>query len=687
MSINIGLASDKCQFSNYFPDGITFPARSNIALTKLSTTIPMFSQQILVVPKILLANRGDTALVVCIDGIESNITWTDLFTAHQLYPGLSNVEPNLIATNYFSGFYQYFVNNNLNIKDSTGLSGSKPPLIWVISKAINTIYEFYNCRMMIDNNEHSITIPGSQTLTGTTAFNDTRVRCFTPKTYGLNVSYNCNKITDKTTTNSDFNDEDLRGWQEFPSRLDSTAGGVNIGFDNGSFIDLNGGYQKGTPTVAATSNGKTAWGYSLEGNGFGATDKYYPKLYTDFDDATPIIDIGLQFEEITDDAGASVTLYKIIDGQEQYVHYNGVNHNVETYSIYKPYDAVCQFTNANDQFAILCRRGNIINGSYEYIFDILMGSGSTIENYKIIYTSRKTLNQSAIQIVPVFISTAEIGHRFAEISYILQGDDTELQGDSIFNENNGFINTFRLTPAAIPAFDPNNPTLQRDIRDFWAGIGLEFYNENYATDDATPFMISYNGTPLNKSITWKPSTKKTNYAGDINNNITRTGLQTYTWLGKTNISDFFVYNTLFNSWLVRNTLSTINLPDYLDLHVLNQTVTNFTGSYIGNNIQVQNSGQDKIVGIVPINIDNENISQDVNISYEVYNPYYRPLQNPEAFTTNQFVMELSFKDFVTNQRSTIDTIIGNLKIELNVNKSVRQNIKKITEQNNLVPTI
>ena len=134
-------------------------------------------------------------------------------------------------------------------------------------------------------------------------------------------------------------------------------------------------------------------------------------------------------------------------------------------------------------------------------------------------------------------------------------------------------------------------------------------------------------------------------------------------------------------------MSTINLPDYLDLHVLNQTVTNFTGSYIGNNIQVQNSGQDKIVGIVPINIDNENISQDVNISYEVYNPYYRPLQNPEAFTTNQFVMELSFKDFVTNQRSTIDTIIGNLKIELNVNKSVRQNIKKITEQNNLVPTI
>ena len=66
MSINVILTSDKTEFTNYFPTGITLPARSNMALTKLSTTIPMFSQSILRVPNIKVADRGDTALVVTI---------------------------------------------------------------------------------------------------------------------------------------------------------------------------------------------------------------------------------------------------------------------------------------------------------------------------------------------------------------------------------------------------------------------------------------------------------------------------------------------------------------------------------------------------------------------------------------------------------------------------------------------
>ena len=691
MSINVILTSDKTEFTNYFPTGITLPARSNMALTKLSTTIPMFSQSILRVPNIKVADRGDTALVVTIDGIESSITWTNLFDAHMLYPGLLNIEPNLIATNYFSGFYNYFVNNNLTIKNAAGVSGNKPPLVWVISKAIDTAFEFYNCRMILNNSEHSISIPEAQTLNGVggVAFNNSRIRCFTPNEYGMNVSYNCSRTLETTPTVSTFDAADVLNWTPGAGSLDSAATGINVAYNNSSFIDLNGGYMRVTPGVAVGSSGKTAWGFSLEGNGFSVDDNYYPKVYTTIDLVTPIIDIGIQFEEITVGAD-SIHLYKIIDGQEQYVHYNGGSHSVQNYSIYKPYDAVSRFTNQTDEFVILCRRGNIIGNSYEYIFDVLMGTGADISSYKIIYTSTKTLNQSAIQMVPVFLSTGEIGHSFQDINYVLQGIDTQLQADSIFNEDNGFIDTFRMSPGILPPFDPAIPTLQKNIRDFWAGIGLEFYNENYTLSSEVPYKISFDGTPLNKTILWNPSTKirenSTQTIVNDTNNIEKVSSKNYQWFGKTKLSDFFIYFDLFNSWTVKETSYNINIPEYLDIHVLNHTISNFSGSYSGANFAIQSSGEDKIVAIVPV-IHNGDESQDIKINYESFNPYYRPLSNPEAFNTNQFIIEVSYKDFYTNQRKTIDTIIGTLKMELNITKSVKQNIPKITQQNDLVPVI
>ena len=59
----------------------------------------------------------------------------------------------------------------------------------------------------------------------------------------------------------------------------------------------------------------------------------------------------------------------------------------------------------------------------------------------------------------------------------------------------------------------------------------------------------------------------------------------------------------------------------------------------------------------------------------------------QEFITNDFIVEISFKDFRTDQKRFINDIDGLLKVELNFNKSNRQNVNRITETNNLIPII
>ena len=57
------------------------------------------------------------------------------------------------------------------------------------------------------------------------------------------------------------------------------------------------------------------------------------------------------------------------------------------------------------------------------------------------------------------------------------------------------------------------------------------------------------------------------------------------------------------------------------------------------------------------------------------------------YLTNEFIIEVSYKDHRTNLKKFINQILGTLRLELNFNKSNRQNVKRITETNNLIPLI
>jgi len=676
MSINTVLTSDKTQFRNYFSDGIVIPSNANVALTKCAIDIPIFIQTVLKVPAILAGDRNDPFLQVNIDGINSNISFTDFFNAVASYPTAAlfptGVERDLTIDNFYSGDYEFFLNNRLYLSEDGATVKIKPNIMWVLSKAISDKYEFYDCTDCTKHDEDFCGVNDNQSLIATFAagnvdFSNSYVRAVQPTEYKLNISYTPGAVMAKDVTNSNFVSADRAGWTVggTGNRLSSTVGTVNVGYDNSSDIDLNGGYQVVTPTIVA--GGITAWGFSLMSHGSGAGDVYVPKTYATIDLATPIIDIGIQFEE----EGGN-TLFKIIDGQ--HINYDGTS--VKVASNFKPYDAVSAFTSANDRFAIVCRRGNILNDGYEFVFDIKMGAGTDISTYTTIYTSSKTLNHPDVQIVPVFLSNPILGNIFNDIQYIQSGADTLSQKNGLTDLKGYKFNTVEIGVGA------DNYVQESDVRDFVNGMGLNYYSGSLNVKE--PFNVSYEGTPLNKVISWKPA---------MNTYQDSKALITYYWLGELRLNNIFSYSNVVNTWVVNTATALTDLPKYLNVFLINQTNKSYSGSFIsgvdaqtGQSFLGFSEGEDKLVGTIPVVVE-KSISQILNINYEVFNPYYRPLSNPNTFVSNDFIIEISYKDFRTDQKKFINDIDGLLKVELNFIKNNRQNVKRITETNNLIPLI
>jgi hypothetical protein len=643
--------------------------------------VPVFMQTSLMVPQIAAGDRNDNALLVTIDGIQQNITWTDLYNAFVDYPtfqATSEAEKDITEDDFFSGIYPFFINNDLYLSTDGNTFESKCPPMYMLARAIDEKYQFYTLNNVSEYTDSYSGVPDEQTLSaayiaGLVNYTNSYVRGSTPSKYKINASYTPLNRLNATPTESSFPGSDLLtgSWTWNANILTSAALSVNVGYNNGADIDLNGGYQRVSPNLAA--GGKTAWGYSLVGRGEGATDKHLPKTYTTLDLATPIIDIGIQFESITEGVDTYL-VYKIIDGQQQYSTYDGsATPSITTLSIFKPYDAVSRFENG-DRFAIVCRRGNILNDGYQYVFDIKMGSGTDVNIYDTVYTSTKTLNNPAIQMVPVFLSNNVAGNTFGGINYIQTGADTLSQAGSVFREGGVFLDTFRI------GIGNGNDNDKSDYRDFFNGLGLNYRVSGGQLDPiGNGFFIEYEGDATNKTISWDPVTKNDSGSGY---------LDTRYWIGETRLNNIYRYNTGFHWWEVDDELSLVNMPKYLDVYLLNHTNKNYSGSFIDTLTFSggSNEGEDRMVGSVPV-LSDITESQILELNYETYNPYYRPLSNPNAFNTNEFIIEISYKDSRTNVKKFISQLVGTLRLELNFTKSNRQNINKITQTNNIVPII
>ena len=427
-------------------------------------------------------------------------------------------------------------------------------------------------------------------------------------------------------------------------------------------VEPNGGFLACMPNSVAGGGTNMAFGLSIVGDGFGwqPVNTYSPDL----------IDIGIEFNI---EAVSGEHVYRIIDGQIKNNIYTGAVGAHFTSPNFRPSQRVCQYNNNTDSFAILIKRGNIINGTYEYSFTILIGTdGNNISTYTQIYQSRFTLNNSAIKVMPLFMSdVATAGNEFNSIKYITTGADSIQQGQNLFNRNYSTTNVVSIQPV----LDGRN---NQEIN-WWSAIGLHSFHQTTAGDNnQTKIKVSYNGTPLNKTITWKSDFKDQD---NTNANVS------YYWIGKTRLRDFFRLDPVSLTWVVNTNSALQFLPKYLNIYCLNLTLKNFSGSYTALAGSDTNTGEDRLVGTIPLKINDSTTPQDLEIFYESFNPYYRPINNPDNYALNEFIIEISYKDFLTDQRKTIDEILGVLKIELNIRRGADINVNRVMGVSGILPYI
>ena len=688
MSINVVLTSDKCQFQNHFSDALIMPKNASVALTKASLVLPVMVQNILRVPiRTAGAERAATALNVTIDGIYKEISWSDIFTAYTQYENIIQLEPTLSANKFFSGEYEFWTNNFVYFEGSPGATadGSKPNFSWVMAKAIDNAYEYYTITDSSIYQDVSIDLateaPGDPNVTVTrpafganpvVTYNDILLNCNKQTDIRFNVAYSPNNRTELALTDADISTATDRlnfDWDGATTGIVSLAVGGQSAMAVGTTIDLelNGGYIRTTPNL---SGGTMTWGLSFEGIGEGVADTYqvvstYPHS---------IIDIGIEYS-IEPTSGNQV--YRIIDGQVVNNVYTGATAATFYSPNFKPSQPLCRYTNNTDVFVILCRRGNILNGNYEYVFEILMGTdGEALNTFKRLYTARRTLNNSAIQIAPIFLSSEnQAGNRFDAIQYTLKGIDTERQGLASQTLEYSLSNAIKIQPFL-------DGESNQEIN-WWSALGLHSYHQTSATDTQQDSMVvSYDGTPLNKTIQWK-----TDYKDQDNTN----GNISYYWIGKRKLSDFYYFDTVTETWRVNNLQALSFLPKLLNVYLLNLTLKNYSGTY--NNFQNVNAaidtttGEDRLVGTIPIIIPDATVASEVEIQYETYNAYYRPLNNADNYQINEFIVEVSYKDFSTDIRKIINDINGIMKLELNIRRGADPNVKKILGHQGILPII
>lgn len=685
MSLNVVLTSDKCNFQNHFSDPMVLPKNASVALSKAGMSIPVFTQNVLRVPQLDAVGRARTCLRTTIDGINLGITWTELFTAYSQYTLLNAFEPSLNADRFFSGEYEIWTNNFTHFRSSpAGVSdGNKPALPWVIAKAMSNKYEFYTVTDSSEYVDADITLGinsvGSANNTvirpavgavPLATYNDVQLTCSKRINTSLNISYDPSAVTTRALTDATFTDaDDCVNFVSATKNLTSTAvvGEAAMAYGNEMNIDLNGGYMMFTPNLADTTS-TMACGFSLVGNPKLGNDNIPVNTYS-----PELIDIGI---EVGFDARTNSRVLRMIDGQTKNNVYTGAVAEQSANPNFRPALRTLDITNDSDEIAILCKRGNIINGSYEYVFTVLLGdAGNPIEQMVELYQSRITLNTSGIRLAPIFMSSVNSNsNQFRDIEFITRvaGGDTDRQGENFLTRN--------YSTADIVSIQPVLEGRSAEETNFWSAIGLHSYYQDQTLVNANSnrIEVSYDGTPLNKVIKWKTDFKDQD---STNTNVS------YYWVGKRNINDFYFFDTASETWRVNVNNGLAFLPKYLNVYVLNLTVKNYSGSYSSLGGQSTNTGENRLVGTIPLSLGNITQSQDVEVQYETFNPYYRPVNNPDNYPLNEFIMEVSYKDFLTDQRKTIDNITGILKLELNIRRGADINVNKVMGQQGILPFI
>ena len=658
MSINIGLVSDKPEFTNFFSENVTLPVNSEAVLVKANMDLPLLTLTSVTVPPIVAGNRGETACEVEIDGIVKNITWTDLFTAHTTLAG-DDIDAGVTADEYFSGNYEYIPNNQLHVISIGGQIKSKLNFPIVLGTAIESKYEFYTVEVHLDKNATDLSNIGGGRYTSRNVANtaDNYIEFTQTSGYKLVATYTPQKLLDNALTTFNWASAgDVINWTGTAGKLENTGVNTAQGWFNGSSNDLNGGWYQFKPTIQAGN--KMATGFVFQGVGLNiAGDEFLPTATYE----PEVFDVGIQFE--TDAAGN--TLYKIIDGHiHSSLSHAGAVTDVVT-PRFEPANAKHKFQNG-DSFFLQIQRGNLYNDSTSFVVNIYQGNIADIThaNTTRIYTSEHNLRSPAITPNIGFMDEpTAAGDIFDLIQFVPRTADTVSQADF---QNQDIPSAQSLGQFVL------SPNIREDTgglisRNFWSAYGI------YTDDDDL-------GSNFNKAI----STDSVNQTLSLTlqTNFTTSNTDTRYFLGTTDISNIFSQNAE-NTTVVNTTSpqSLTNLPKELKVAINNLPIKSFQGQYINTSLNKPLSGgENRVIGTIPLP-EVDDTAVNIPIVYEPFNLLYRPLNNVQPFNFNQVFCEIYFQDFDTNQRRKFGSVNGHLTLDINV----RQGARPPRPQNNLVP--
>ena len=668
MSININLVSDKPNFKNFFPEGITLPERAELVMTKANMELPVIEVIATTIP--LVGTYTDTCLTCNIDGINVILTWADLYDGYTALSAV-DIDNNVAIDDFYSGQYELFPDYRFEMEDPTTATIRYTKLSFnkILAKALDLKYDFYN----IESEEENRATQAQQNVEwyGASGVINTNAGSGVTFVYGnvmeelvLKATYAPQKQITATLVDVNISAGNSINWGIAGNQLTSGASISQAFYNDGEGIDTNGGWYELRVDMSGGSNASLmATGFSFNGVGdvasgdiYQATAVYEPE----------IIDVGIQFEK--DAVGTG--LFKIIDGQN-------LNTTPVT-PIFRPTNAKQKFQDT-DCFYLQIQRGNLYNGTNEFVVNIYQGQGAlglAHSTTRRIYTSHFTLNNASVVPNLGFMCNANNGNIFSHIKHIPRTDQSIAQG-SFRNDGSGgnYTGNFTLDPFLAE----NLATGALGGRNFFAGYGLlSFDLDGTGGSNEGRAFTSLEG----KDQTLRFS-RKTNFTSGNSTNAY--------YIGEVAIND--IYNTtnplLGLQLQFNNPKATETLPQQLVVELENLPIKAFVGSYIKpappvglNAITATSGGERRIIGTIPFPIgDYKRGDTSVTIQYEPFNILYRPINNSNPFLLNQIETSIYYLDFDSNVKKAFNTINGHLNIEL----TCRQGAKDPAINNNLRP--
>lgn len=631
-NLNIICKSDKCEFSNYFSEPLVFPKNAEISLVKGNLTVPVLAQQELRIPAIPAGGRTTKWLETTIDGIFKDYSWRDFYTAWNNITGGLEQRDGVTENEFFDGNFVFFLNNPYKeMSAGAAVTIRKVSFQEALADMIDAKYIFHKIRPSVryERNETEIFNQRVSNVGGD-QFQSTPV---TSVNYGFTSTYDPGVVASQgvqagSTNLATVNKFGFGGGGTTDITSAGHTGGVKsydcLYYDFENTIDPNGGhyvFNKNTRVIGdASNNCYVGVKFNLGAVSQGAV------LTNPFADPPGLLDVGLEF---------ALNTVRVYDQGKHYPQEFPVDTFTDT-----------------DNFFIAVQRDGLV-GANSNKFRVLIYKSSTgvaRNDASLIYESSFTGPSNAHVGIHFVVAADGDGHQVNNIEHIPMTNDSLAQSNMLTDINGVAYQGQIVVSLADEAFTYTEELTAIDR--FYNVLGLNKYIEDDLNQPGS-IMVEQ---PSNNALILKWTRDLQVLAKDCQYKIAPNDLLTD-------------YGYSAGGCLVLNGAIT-NLPRQLEVRITNINLKNFNGSEPNANNATGSfieEGLNRIVGTIPTPQPN-NVNKNIDwvMQYEPYTPVYRPLNNTNAFSVNQLNIEISYKDFQTNQRKTINNIDGILALEFHV---------------------